>query len=63
MAQQWEYKSIIWPHEKNGEANDMGAQGWELVSVVNDTSVDFESGIHHGCSIGYFKRRIAGGEA
>ena len=36
--QKWEYKVVYGPRES--ELNKLGDEGWELVSVVADTSGD-----------------------
>lgn len=37
MANQWEYKYVNGPSRED-ELNQLGAQGWELAGVINDTS-------------------------
>lgn len=47
--QQWEYLVRIYKGEINGDnINDLGIQGWELVSVL----------IHCGAIHYYFKRKL-----
>ena len=60
MGQRFEFKSVLWKQEENGEANELGDEGWQLIGTIQPNSEVFRSGIYHGYFVAVLMRQISG---